>query len=85
MDDSSLVREGEQWGTWGWSGGQGRVMQDFIGHLKDLGLLRALASQRPLNGGEHGKGLPFKITLAASWVLNIGNSLESSSLSFCTL
>lgn len=85
VDGSSLVREGEQWGTWGWSGGQGRVIQDFIGHLKDLGPLRALASQRALSGGEHGKDLPFKITLAASWVLNIGNSLELSSLSFCTL
>lgn len=85
MDGSSLVREGEQCGTWGWSGGQGHVMQDFIGRLKDLGLLRALAIWRALSGGEHDKDLPFKITLTASWVLNIGNSLESSSLSFCTL
>ena len=51
MDGSSLVREGEQCGTWGWSGGQGRVMQAFIGHLKDLGLLRVLAIRRALSGG----------------------------------
>lgn len=51
MDGFSLAREGGQCGTWGWSGGQGRVMQAFIGHLKDLGLLRALAIRRALSGG----------------------------------
>lgn len=39
-----LVSKGEQWEMWGWSGDFGCVMQDFTGHLKDLGLLRALAS-----------------------------------------